>query len=310
MYKLAALVGPTAVGKTEIALQVAEKLGAEIISCDSMAVYRGMDIGTAKPDRESQKRITHHMIDVADPDANFTVADYQRQVKGLIKSIQDRDRLPLLAGGTGLYYQAVADDYNFFPVESLQPVRQRLEAQCTKQGLSPLYSRLREVDPDYADKVGPNDRKRIIRALEGYELTGQSFSSQQTSRRGAYHLAAVGLYMERSHLNARIEERVDQMIGEGLVEEVIRLQSQGYHAGLNSMQALGYKQVWAYLEGRLDYAGMVRAIKDETRRFAKRQYTWFKKDQRIHWVDVGNNGDTGTLAEKICEIMDGQFLNA
>lgn len=310
MYKLAALVGPTAVGKTEIALQVAERLGAEIISCDSMAVYRGMDIGTAKPDREAQNRITHHMIDVADPDVNFTVADYQRQVKGLIKSIQDRDRLPLLAGGTGLYYQAVIDDYNFFPVESLQPVRQRLEAQCAEQGLSSFYSRLRAVDPDYADKVGPTDRKRIIRALEVYELTGQSFSSQQTSRRGAYRLAAVGLYMERTHLYARIEERVDQMIREGLVEEVVRLQSRGYHAGLNSMQALGYKQVWAYLEGRLDYEGMVRAIKDETRRFAKRQYTWFNKDQRIHWVDVGNNGDTETLVEKICEIMDGQFLNA
>ena len=272
MFRLAALVGPTAVGKTEIALQVAEKLGAEIISCDSMAVYRGMDIGTAKPDKEAQKRITHHMIDVVDPDINFTVADYQRQVKELIKSIHDRNRLPLLAGGTGLYYQAVVDDYNFFPVESLQPVRQRLEEQCGEQGLSPLYDRLREVDPDYAEKVGPNDRKRIIRALEVYELTGQSFSSLQTNRRGTYRLAAVGLYLERTSLYARIEERVDQMIEAGLVEEVIGLRSQGYHPGLNSMQALGYKQVWAYLEGRLDYEGMVRAIKDETRRFAKRQY--------------------------------------
>ena len=268
-------------------------MGAEIISCDSMAVYRGMDIGTAKPDKEAQKRITHHMIDVVDPDINFTVADYQRQVKDLIKSIHDRNRLPLLAGGTGLYYQAVVDDYNFFPVESLQPVRQRLEEQCGEQGLSPLYDRLREVDPDYAEKVGPNDRKRIIRALEVYELTGQSFSSLQTNRRGTYRLAAVGLYLERTSLYARIEERVDQMIEAGLVEEVIGLRSQGYHPGLNSMQALGYKQVWAYLEGRLDYEGMVRAIKDETRRFAKRQYTWFKKDQRIHWVNVGNNGHDG-----------------
>ncbi len=310
MFRLAALVGPTAVGKTEIALQVAEKLGAEIISCDSMAVYRGMDIGTAKPDKEAQKRITHHMIDVVDPDINFTVADYQRQVKELIKSIHDRNRLPLLAGGTGLYYQAVVDDYNFFPIESLQPVRQRLEEQCGEQGLSPLYDRLREVDPDYAEKVGPNDRKRIIRALEVYELTGQSFSSLQTNRRGTYRLAAVGLYLERTSLYARIEERVDQMIEAGLVEEVIGLRSQGYHPGLNSMQALGYKQVWAYLEGRLDYEGMVRAIKDETRRFAKRQYSWFKKDQRIHWVNVGNNGHDGAVVKKICEILDGQFLNA
>ncbi|MEQ8199878.1 MAG: tRNA (adenosine(37)-N6)-dimethylallyltransferase MiaA [Syntrophomonadaceae bacterium] len=310
MYKLVALVGPTAVGKTEISLQVAEKIGAEIISCDSMAVYRGMDIGTAKPAVGERQRVAHHMIDVIDPDVDFTVADYQRQVKGLIESIHDRGRLPLLAGGTGLYYQAVVDDYNFFPVESLQPIRQGLEQQCDEDGLSHLLGRLREVDPDYAAKVGPNDRKRIIRALEVYELTGQSFSSLQTNRPGAYHLAAVGLYLDRARLYARIEDRVDQMIGAGLVEEVIRLRSQGYHAGLNAMQALGYKQVWAYLEGRLDYEAMVKAIKDETRRFAKRQYTWFNKDRRIRWVDVGAYDDIGILVGKICEIMDGQLLNA
>lgn len=310
MYRIGALVGPTAVGKTEIALQVAEKMGGEIISCDSMAVYRGMDIGTAKPGAEEQKRVVHHMIDVADPDIQFTVADYQRQVKGLIKTIQEREKLPLLAGGTGLYYQAIVDDYNFFPVESLQPVRQRLEQQCAQHGANHLFDRLQEVDPDYADKVGTKDRKRIIRALEVYELTGQPFSSLQTRRRDAYRLAAVGLYLDRARLYARIEERVDQMLSEGLVEEVEGLRAQGYHAGLNSMQALGYKQVWAYLEGRIDHEGMVRAIKDDTRRFAKRQYTWFNKDRRIQWVDVGVYEDTGPLVRKIYDIMDGQLRNA
>ncbi|NLN86497.1 MAG: tRNA (adenosine(37)-N6)-dimethylallyltransferase MiaA, partial [Syntrophomonadaceae bacterium] len=301
---------PTAVGKTEIALQVAEKMGGEIISCDSMAVYRGMDIGTAKPGAEEQKRVVHHMIDVADPDIQFTVADYQRQVKELIKTIQEREKLPLLAGGTGLYYQAIVDDYNFFPVESLQPVRQRLEQQCAQHGANHLFDRLQEVDPDYADKVGTKDRKRIIRALEVYELTGQPFSSLQTRRRDAYRLAAVGLYLDRARLYARIEERVDQMLSEGLVEEVEGLRAQGYHAGLNSMQALGYKQVWAYLEGRIDHEGMVQAIKDDTRRFAKRQYTWFNKDRRIQWVDVGVYEDTGPLVRKIYDIMDGQLRNA
>lgn len=310
MYRIGALVGPTAVGKTEIALQVAEKMGGEIISCDSMAVYRGMDIGTAKPGAEEQKRVVHHMIDVADPDIQFTVADYQRQVKGLIKTIQEREKLPLLAGGTGLYYQAIVDDYNFFPVESLQPVRQRLEQQCAQHGANHLFDRLQEVDPDYADKVGTKDRKRIIRALEVYELTGQPFSSLQTRRRDAYRLAAVGLYLDRARLYARIEERVDQMLSEGLVEEVEGLRAQGYHAGLNSMQALGYKQVWAYLEGRIDHEGMVQAIKDDTRRFAKRQYTWFNKDRRIQWVDVGVYEDTGPLVRKIYDIMDGQLRNA
>lgn len=310
MYRIGALVGPTAVGKTEIALQVAEKMGGEIISCDSMAVYRGMDIGTAKPGAEEQKRVVHHMIDVADPDIQFTVADYQRQVKELIKTIQEREKLPLLAGGTGLYYQAIVDDYNFFPVESLQPVRQRLEQQCAQHGANHLFDRLQEVDPDYADKVGTKDRKRIIRALEVYELTGQPFSSLQTRRRDAYRLAAVGLYLDRARLYARIEERVDQMLSEGLVEEVEGLRAQGYHAGLNSMQALGYKQVWAYLEGRIDHEGMVQAIKDDTRRFAKRQYTWFNKDRRIQWVDVGVYEDTGPLVRKIYDIMDGQLRNA
>ena len=285
-------------------------MGGEIISCDSMAVYRGMDIGTAKPGAEEQKRVVHHMIDVADPDIQFTVADYQRQVKELIKTIQEREKLPLLAGGTGLYYQAIVDDYNFFPVESLQPVRQRLEQQCAQHGANHLFDRLQEVDPDYADKVGTKDRKRIIRALEVYELTGQPFSSLQTRRRDAYRLAAVGLYLDRARLYARIEERVDQMLSEGLVEEVEGLRAQGYHAGLNSMQALGYKQVWAYLEGRIDHEGMVRAIKDDTRRFAKRQYTWFNKDRRIQWVDVGVYEDTGPLVRKIYDIMDGQLRNA
>jgi len=308
MLKLGALIGPTAVGKSAIAIQVAERLGAEIISCDSMAVYRGLDIGTAKPDPRERQRVPHHLIDVVDPADNFTVADYQHQVRRLIKTIQERGRLPLLAGGTGLYYQAVVDDYNFFPVESLLPVRRELEMLCTQNGLEALFARLLEVDPDYAAKVGSNDRKRIIRALEVYELTGQAFSSLQTSRGDTYHLAAVGLYLERDLLNSRIEARVEGMIRAGLVDEVIRLRAHGLGDGLNAMQALGYKQVVAYLEGRFTHEQMVEAIKTETRRFAKRQYTWFKKDKRITWLDVAAYDDTQTLAAKICEIMDGQLL--
>lgn len=310
MLKLAALVGPTAVGKSEIAVRVAEQIGAEIISCDSMAVYRGMDIGTAKPSPQERRLVPHHMIDAVGPDQNFTVADYQRQVQALINSINERGRIPLLAGGTGLYYQAVVDNYNFFPVESLLPVRHKLEEQCSQIGLAMLFARLGTVDPDYAAKIGPNDRKRIIRALEVYELTGQSFTSLQTSQRDTYRLSAVGLYLERSMLYSRIETRVDQMIVEGLVEEVSRLGTKGHTANLNSMQALGYKQVWAFLEGKLTYEEMVQAIKDETRRFAKRQYTWFNKDKRIQWLDVAAYDDTQVLVTKICEILNGQLSRA
>lgn len=310
MLKLGALVGPTAVGKTDISIRLAEAIGAEIISCDSMAVYHGMDIGTAKPTSEERHRVPHHLVDIVDPSVNFTVADYQQQARELIKTITARGRIPLLVGGTGLYYQAVADNYDFFPVEAVQPVRQKWEQECSDQGLPCLFEQLKMVDPDYAAKIGPNDKKRIIRALEVHELTGQSFSSLQTSQRNTYRLAAVGLYLERSQLYARIEERVDKMITDGLVEEVIRLRKQGYDRTMNSMMGLGYKQVGAYLDGLLDFHEMIAAIKLETRRYAKRQYTWFKKDKRIHWINMEDYHDSKLIIDKICEFMDGQFLKA
>lgn len=308
MLKLGALVGPTAVGKTDISVRLAETIGAEIISCDSMAIYQGMDIGTAKPSKEERRRVPHHLIDIIDPSINFTVADYQHRAVERIKSISARGKLPLLVGGTGLYYQAVVDDYNFFPVESLQPVRQKWEQECGDKGLPYLFAQLLEIDPQYAARVGPNDKKRIIRALEVYDLTGQSFSSLQTKRNNTYQLAVVGLDLERSLLYARIGERVDKMIADGLVDEVIRLREQGYDRTMNSMQALGYKQVGSYLDGEVDYLQMIDTIKQETRRYAKRQYTWFRKDHRINWINLEDYADAGQIVEKICEFMDGQFL--
>ncbi|MEQ8237519.1 MAG: tRNA (adenosine(37)-N6)-dimethylallyltransferase MiaA [Syntrophomonadaceae bacterium] len=307
MQKLAALVGPTAVGKTEISLLVAEKLGSEIISCDSMQVYRGMDIGTAKADFETRQRVTHHLVDVVEPEVNFTVADYQRLAQEAINEITKRGKLPLLVGGTGLYYQAVVDKYDFFPIEARQEVRQRWEQALQKQGLTRLYEILRAIDPEYAVKIGANDRKRIIRALEVHDLTGQPFSQVQQRNREAYQLAAVGLYMDRAQLYARIEARIDQMIGEGLVEEVIRLRARGCSLESNSMQALGYKQVYCYLEGMINWEDCLRDIKQETRNFAKRQLTWFKRDKRITWVNVTEYLQASELADKICEIVEGQF---
>ncbi|NMC27050.1 MAG: tRNA (adenosine(37)-N6)-dimethylallyltransferase MiaA [Syntrophomonadaceae bacterium] len=307
MQKLAALVGPTAVGKTEVSVLVAEKLGAEIISCDSMQVYRGMDIGTAKADFATRQRVTHHLVDVVEPEVNFTVADYQKLAQGAINEIAKRGKLPLLVGGTGLYYQAVVDKYDFFPVEARQEVRQRWERALQEQGLTRLYELLQAIDPEYAAKIGSNDRKRTIRALEVYDLTGQPFSRVQQRNREAYQLAAVGLCRDRDQLYARIEARIDQMIAEGLVDEVVKLRVRGYSLDSNAMQALGYKQVYCYLEGMINWEDCLRDIKQETRNFAKRQLTWFKRDKRITWINVTQYIHAPELADKICEIVEGQF---
>ena len=307
MYKLAAVVGPTAVGKTELSISLAQRLGGEIISCDSMQVYRGMDIGTAKANLAQRKQVPHQLIDIVDPDANFTVADYQKLAKAQITNITRRGRLPILTGGTGLYYQALVDNYDFFPMESRAAVRQKWENAHTEHGLTYLYEQLLAVDKVYASKIGSHDKKRIIRALEVYDLTGRPFSESQTQNRHTYRLAAVGLYLDRIQLYMRIEERVDNMIAEGLVQEVERLRARGYDLSCNSMQALGYKQIYCYLEGWLTWTETVQEIKRETRRYAKRQYTWFNKDKRIQWLNVADFSDYSVLGAKICELVEGQW---
>ncbi|MCX5779485.1 MAG: tRNA (adenosine(37)-N6)-dimethylallyltransferase MiaA, partial [Firmicutes bacterium] len=307
MLKLAAIVGPTAVGKTELSIGLAQKFGGEIISCDSMQVYRGLDLGTAKATPAERKLIPHHLIDIVEPNEDFTVADYQKRAQTTIKDISRRGRLPILVGGTGLYYQAVVDNYDFFPMESRAAVRQKWEQVHAERGLAHLYARVLDIDKEYALKIGQHDKKRIIRALEVYDLTGLPFSESQTRNRHTYHLAAVGLYLERVELYARIEARVDRMIAAGLVHEVERLMAQGYDLSLNAMQALGYKQIYSYLEGWLTWQETLQEIKKETRRYSKRQYTWFNKDQRIQWINVADYTDNSLLLEKICEIMEGQW---
>jgi len=295
--KFYALVGPTAVGKTALSIALAQQIDAEIISCDSMQVYRGMDIGTAKATVEERKIVLHHMIDIVDPDVSFTVADYQRMAREEILRLNQNGKPALLVGGTGLYYQALVDDFHFFPLESRDQVRQKWETVCQEKGQAFLFQELRRVDPVYAEKVGANDRKRIIRALEVWELTGEPFSCLQRKNQHSHQVQVVGLYVEREVLYHRIEARVDKMIEEGLVEEVLRLRTQGYDSSLKSMNSLGYKQVNAYLDGMLNFQDMLYEIKRETRHFAKRQLTWFRKDQRIVWYDAGQEQTVDLLAK-------------
>jgi len=308
MEKLAALVGPTAVGKTGLSLILAEYMKGEIISCDSMQVYKGMDIGTAKADDAERVIIPHHLIDLVEPDICYTVADYQKAAKEAIHNISAHGRLPIMVGGTGLYYQSVVDDFDFFPMESRDAVRHKWEQVYSQMGIDYLYEQVLSIDRDYAIKIGSKDKKRMIRALEVYELTGKPFSEFQNRNKNAYNLATIGLYLDREQLYARIEERVDKMIEQGLVEEVALLREKGYDLSLNSMQALGYKQIYSYLEGMLGWEETLYAIKQETRRFAKRQYTWFNKDKRIMWVNVSDYKDQATLAKKICNLVEGQFF--
>jgi tRNA dimethylallyltransferase len=202
LLKLAALVGPTAVGKSEIAIKIAQRINGEIISCDSMQVYRGMNIGTAKVSPQEQAIVPHHLIDIVDIEYYFTVAEYQSLAQELINEINQRDRIPIMVGGTGLYYQAVVDNYSFYPMESHKGIRRKLQRQAAEKGLQHLYIQLIDVDPDYAQRISPQDEKRIIRALEVYELTGKPFSEQQKREYNAYNLAPVGLYLERELLPA------------------------------------------------------------------------------------------------------------
>lgn len=306
--RLAAVVGPTAVGKTGLSINLALQMSGEIISCDSMQIYKHMDIGTAKAGERERQQIVHHLIDIIEPDEDFSVADYQGLCKKIIVDVNSRGKLPILVGGTGLYYQSVVDDYEFFPMESMQIIRDKWQNIVNEKGLPEVYKYLQSIDEEYANKISSNDSKRIIRALEVYELTGRPFSSLQKKEAGAYNLAVIGLYMERDKLYQRIDRRVDEMLKTGLIDEVQHLKDQGYNLSHNSMQALGYKQILYYLGGFISKEDMVNEIKRETRRYAKRQLTWFRRDKRIKWLNLDDCSDDDQLLKKISTYIEGQLL--
>lgn len=306
MQKLLVIVGPTAVGKTEIAIKVAQRLDGEIISADSMQIYRGMNIGTAKPTLEEQAGILHHMIDIVDPGEPFSVADYQKMAREKIKEVADRGRLPILAGGTGLYVRAVIDPYNFIPANTDWDLRSRLRQQAREVGLEALYNRLSEVDPVAAERIHPNDERRIIRALEVYQTTGQPLSfweQQPDEQRPIYDLIMIGLHRPRPELYDRINRRVDLMLEHGLLEEAQNLLAQGLDEKFIANQAIGYKEFFAYLRGEESLAEATEKLKQGTRRYAKRQLTWFRADRRIHWVQVGENRTAVELVNEILKIV-------
>lgn len=302
MQTLLIIVGPTAVGKTSVSLALAEDIGAEIISADSMQVYRGMDIGTAKPAPSERARVPHHLIDVAGPKDEFSAGGFLRLAEEAIEDIRRRGKTPLVVGGTGLYVRALTD--GLFEGPKADPeLRESLMERERIGGAGTLHRLLAESDPRAAARIHPSDLRRVVRALEVYCKGGVPITGRHDEHRAekeaspARPVRIVGLTRDRAELYRRIDARVDSMMEQGFLGEVMRLRESGCMRDMAAMQALGYKQLLAHLDGEFDLAEAVRRIKRDTRHFAKRQYTWFNADARVRWVDAGAYGEgSGLLA--------------
>lgn len=285
---LVVLTGPTAVGKTNLSIRLAKETGGEIISADSVQVYRHMDIGSAKIRPEQMQSVPHHLIDVLEPWEDFNVVTFQKLCKDAINEICESGRLPILTGGTGFYIQAALYDIDFTENEENRPYRKELEEIAANAGPAVLHEMLRKADPDSAEAIHANNVKRVIRALEFYRETGKRISEHnavEREKQAAYRFCYFVLTQNRQTLYERIDSRVDAMISDGLVEEVNALREMGLHRGNGSMQGLGYKEILAYLEGETSLDEAVYRIKRDTRHFAKRQLTWFRREKDVIWID-------------------------
>lgn len=282
------LTGPTAVGKTKLSIALAKAVNGEIISADSMQVYKHMDIGSAKIKKEEMCGVPHYLIDVLEPDEEFHVVRFQEMAKQAMEEIYAKGKIPILAGGTGFYIQAVVKDIDFSKESEKSPVREELEKLAEEKGCAYLHERLQQVDAKSAAKIHANNGKRVIRALEYFELTGKPISAhneEEASKESPYNVAYFVLNDIREKLYKRIDARVDAMLQEGLVDEVSLLAKKGYTKDMVSMQGLGYKEILSYLDGSCTLDEAVYILKRDTRHFAKRQLTWFKREKDVIWVN-------------------------
>ncbi|GAA0496161.1 tRNA (adenosine(37)-N6)-dimethylallyltransferase MiaA [Salinibacillus aidingensis] len=282
-----AVVGPTAVGKTKLSVELAKRFHGEIISGDSMQVYQGLDIGTAKVTDEERQGIPHYMIDIREPDQDFSVADFQDHVQHYINYIDSRNRLPIIAGGTGLYIQSTLYNFNFSSQKRDEQFEKDMLAAIQEKGVEPFYHKLKKVDPEQAEKIHPNNLRRVIRALEVYERTGLTMSDlqQKQADQSPYNPTLIGLSMDREELYRRINHRVDLMMEEGLLDEAKRLYDQGLK-NAQSMQGIGYKEFIPYFEGEWSLEESIERLKRNSRRYAKRQYTYFRNKMDVHWYSI------------------------
>lgn len=299
MNRLIFLIGPTAIGKTEIAFELAKVLNCEIISCDSMQVYKGMDIATSKPTKGLRDTVMHHMIDIVEPSEEFSAAQFRELAVNAMEGILAKGKIPLFVGGSGLYIKVLIDGI-FKGPSSDRGLRARLKAEADEFGVEVLYKRLEEIDSVTASEVHPNDLRRIVRALEVYEKAKAPISKLKDQTQGLsakYDIKMFGLNMERKILYKRIDDRVEEMFSKGLVNEARNLR--GQDLSLTASQALGYKEAFGFLKGEYGPDEAKRLIKRNTRRYAKRQLTWFRRDKRIEWIIVDENSEPEDIAKVI-----------
>ena len=305
---LIVLTGPTAVGKTSLSIKLAKAIGGEIISADSMQVYRHMDIGSAKITAHEMEGVPHHLIDVLEPDQDFNVVTFQHMAKEALEEIYSHHRIPIIAGGTGFYIQALLYDIDFKENDDESLVRRELEELAAREGEAApavLHAMLEEIDPESAARIHANNVKRVIRAIEYYRLTGERISvhnQEERVKESPYNFLYYVVNTQRPVLYGRIDRRVAQMMENGLVEEVQALKAMGCHRGQTSMQGLGYKEILDYLDGRCTLDEAVYILKRDTRHFAKRQLTWFKRERDVRWLNLPDFGnDAALVVERIIE---------
>jgi tRNA dimethylallyltransferase len=306
--KLIVLIGPTAVGKTQTSIELAKAFQAEIISGDSMQIYKGMDIGTAKITEEEMSGIPHHLIDIKNADESFSVAEFQRMVREKISDIHSRGKLPMIVGGTGLYIQSVLFDYHFTETPGDEKYRKELERQAEEHGKERLHAKLVKIDPDAAKSIHPNNIRRVIRALEIFHCTGKTMSEYQKEQQHEllYDTAIVGLTMDRDRLYERINYRVELMMKAGLLEEVKRFYDSGLR-DVQSIQAIGYKELYDYFDGKVTEQEAVENLMQNSRRYAKRQLTWFRNKMDVKWFDVTGEAGQSKIIQDISNFIAGKL---
>lgn len=306
------LSGPTAVGKTALSIELAKRVNGAIISADSMQVYKHMDIGSAKIMPEEMEGITHYLIDALEPSEEFNIVVFQKMAKQALEEIYANGKIPIIAGGTGFYIQALLYDIDFENQDCNEEYRMELENIAKEQGAEVLHARLQEIDPVSAEKIHANNVKRVIRALEFYHLTGKPISEHNESehqKESPYNFAYFVLTDEREKLYKRIDKRVDIMVEQGLLEEVQRLKEMGYHRDMVSMQGLGYKEILDYLDGKYSLDEAIYIIKRETRHFAKRQLTWFRRERDVIWLDKSQfDYDETAILNEMCKQLQSKGM--
>lgn len=303
---LCIIVGPTSIGKSDLAIDLAQKHNGEIISADSMQIYKYMNIGTAKVREEEMKDIPHHMVDIIDPDEGFTVSDFKHMAKKHIKEINSKGRLPIVVGGTGLYINSLVYNLDFAQIPPNEELRMEYEDKIEKFGNEYLHNKLMKIDKSSGEKISIKDKKRIIRALEIYDSTGRTMSEYNKNFRVMnedYNLLYIALDMDRAKLYERINNRVDIMLEKGLIDEVKSILEMGYNKDLISLKAIGYKEIIMYLENEISLEEAIELIKKASRNYAKRQLTWFRRDHRIKWINIDEYDKTIDICNNISDYI-------